>query len=173
MRDWLRVMKGMKKADDGLRKQFRADLRKELLAVKKKQSDIAKNLPHFPSELRDVMSRSIAMEVRERPSKARTNNKPFSLIRIRLRSSQLRNMHGGVGSQTWPNPIALLGMAKRSNKGVWRHMAFGNREIWYDQNTTENWYNQAFKDAQPHIVQTVNKQLREWKAKFGFRGFGF
>jgi len=169
----MRVMKGMKKADDGLRKQFRADLRKDLTKVKKTQSDIAKNLPHFPSELRDVMSRSIALEVREKPSKARTSNKPFSLIRIRLRSSQLAKMHGGVGTQTWPNPFALLGMAKRSNKGVWRHMGFGNREFWYEQRTTAGWYDEAFNAAQPQIVATINTKLREWKKDFGFRGFGF
>jgi hypothetical protein len=173
MRDWSRVMKGMRKADDNFRKTFRSKLRKDLTAIKKEQSDIARDLPHVPGELKSVMSRAIALEVREKSSKARTSNKPFKLIRIRLRSSQLQKMHGGVGTQTWPRPQALLGMAKKTNKGLWRHMAWGNREIWYDQTTTEKWFDQPFKDAEPKIVADVNQQLKEWKAKFGFRGFGF
>lgn len=173
MRDWTRVMKGMKKADDGLRKQFRSTLRKDLTAVKKTQSAVAGSLPHVPSELRSVMKRSMALEVREQSSKSRAYGKPFSLIRIRFRSSQLAAMHGGVGTQTWPRPQALIGMAKQTNKGQWRHMAWGNREIWYDQTTKKDWFDQPFRDAEPALVAKINTQLREWKAKFGFRGFGF
>jgi hypothetical protein len=174
MAEWIRVMKGMHKANDGLRKSFRSTLRKDLMKVKKTQADIAGDLPHFPSELRAVMKRpsTMQLEVREKPSKARTSNKPFSLIRIRLRSSQLATLHGGVGSQTWPNPHALLGMAKRSSEGKWRHMAFGNRNSWYSQKTTKGWYDKAFKDAEPKIMADVNKQLHEWSKTFDFRRFG-
>jgi hypothetical protein len=64
-------------------------------------------------------------------------------------------------------------MARQTNKGHWRHMAWGNRETWYDQNTTEKWFDQVFDDAKGDLYTKINNKLREWKAKFGFRGFGF
>ena len=173
MRDWLRVMKGMKKANDGLRKQFRSELRKDLTQIKKKQAVAASTLPHVPSELKSAMAKSIALEVRERPSKNKAYGSPFNLIKIRLRSSQLERIHGGVGNQTWSRAYPLRNMARQTNKGHWRHMAWGNRETWYDQNTTEKWFDQVFDDAKGDLYTKINNKLREWKAKFGFRGFGF
>ena len=175
MRDWERVMKGMHKADDSLRKEFRSELVQKMKKIRKDEIKAAGALSHVPHEVVAVLKRGMYVEVREKTTRSKAYGRAFSDVRVRFKSKKLvTELHGGVGSKTWPNPKSVVGMAKRTNsdKG-WRHMAFGNKEVWYDQKSKPDWYDDTFNAQRPEVVKFINDKLREWKAKFGFRGFGF
>ena len=177
MRDWERVLKGMHKADNNLRKQFRSDLRKKMNTVKNAQRAEIRSRPHVPREIVNVLASGLSIEVRERTSKSKTYGKSFSDARIRFRSSKLYNL-AEIDSKTWPRVDSVRGMGKRTNKGEWRHPVFPNNQPrdqweWDDQTTPPGWFDKPFNDRRPEIVGFINDTLKQWKAKFGFRGFGF
>lgn len=165
-------MRGMRKANDQLRKGFRSELRRKLTTVKNDQKAAALALPRVPHEIKAAMSKSLAIEVRERTSRSRQYGRAYSDIRIRLRSSMLYAATRSL--EQWPDGRSSIGMAKRTNtQGRWRHMEWGNREKWVDQTTSMGWFDKPFDAARPELVGFINRQLRSWRNQFGGKGYGF
>ena len=176
--DWSRILKGMHKANDDLRKQFRSDLRKKYLTpLKKAQAASALSRSDIPQTMRGAMAKSLAVEVREQRTRSKKNGTSLADARVRMSANKFAAaLPGTVQSR---NIKSAKRIAKYANRGGWRHPVYARPDTpreqwtWVKQDVEPGWFDKPFKEREAEIVGFVWKTFDEWRRKYSGRGFGF
>lgn len=176
--DWQRVLKGMHKANDDLRKQFRSDLRKKYLTpLKKAQAASALSRNDIPREMRTAMAKSLGVEVREKRTRSKANG--TSLADARVRMSANKFAAALPSTPDTPDPKTARRIAKYANRGSWRHPVHARRSVprdkwtWTRQDVEPGWFDNPFNERQAEILGFIRDTFEEWRRKYQGRGFGF
>ena len=176
--DWSRILKGMHKANDDLRKQFRSDLRKKYLTpLKKDQIKELERRNDIPRTMRGAMARSLGVEVREKTTRSQKNGTAFADARIRMSANKFAAaLPGTVESR---NVKSARRIAKYANRGGWRHPVYARPDVpreqwtWVKQDVQPGWFDDPFKANEKAILGFIQQTFDEWRRRYQHSGFGF